>query len=131
MHKGSERMAYEVYYEKRDDYLYAHISGPESVENACQFFEELRKIGKNENINAFLIVDEVKGILTMNETFFLSKEIAKLHQGNIIAFVDPKEETYHLNAFGGTVVGNRGVITRVFKNEKEAEQWLKEVLRGT
>lgn len=68
------------------------------------------------------------GILTMNETFILSKEIAKLHQGNIIALVDPKEETYSQNAFGGTDVANRGVITQVFKNEKEAEEWLNEIL---
>jgi len=117
-------MAYNVRYEDRGKYLYAHISGPESVENACGFFRDLRLKAEAEDHTAFLIVDEVTGVLDTNQTYFISKEIAKLHAGNIIAFVDPKEETFSTNAFGGTVVANRGVITRVFDNEEEALKWL-------
>jgi hypothetical protein len=50
-------MTYTVRYEEREGYIYAHISGPESLENACQFFEELKKKSINHKIKAFLIVD--------------------------------------------------------------------------
>ena len=122
-------MAYNVRYEDREDYLYAHISGPESVQNAIGFFRELRAKADAEGYEAFLVVDEVSGHLDTNDTFHISKEIAKLHIGNTIAFVDPKEETFAANAFGGTVVSNRGVITRVFDNENEAIEWLQETIK--
>lgn len=122
-------MAYNVRYEEREEYLYAHISGPESVHNAINFFRDLRAKGDAEGYEAFLVVDEVSGHLDTNDTFHISKEIAKLHIGNTIAFVDPKEETFAANAFGGTVVANRGVITRVFDNENDAVEWLQETIK--
>jgi hypothetical protein len=121
-------MAYKVRYEDRQGYLFVHISGPESVDNAVQFFKNLRLKADAEHYEAFLIVDEVTGVLTAGEVYQLSTEIAKLHRGNIIAFVDPKEHTYSANAYGGTIVANRGVITDVFKSEKEAIEWLHEVM---
>ena len=122
-------LAYNVRYEEREEYLYAHISGPESVHNAISFFRELREKGDAEGYGSFLVVDEVSGKLDTNDTFHISKEIAKLHIGNTIAFVDPKEETFAANAFGGTVVANRGVITRVFDNESDAVEWLTETIK--
>jgi hypothetical protein len=117
-------MSYKVRYEDRKDYLFVHIAGPESYDNAIQLFQDLRKKTDTEHYKAFLIVDEVTGALSAGETYRLSTEIAKIHRGNIIAFVDPKEHTYNANAYGGTVVANRGVITEVFTNEKDAMEWL-------
>lgn len=121
-------MAYNVEYEDRKDYLYAHITGNESHQNAITFFHNLKEKMEKENWDAVLIVDEVKGILNTNETYELSREIAELHRGRIIAFVDPKEETFSQNYFGGTVVANRGVVTQVFKTEEAAIKWLGEIL---
>jgi hypothetical protein len=119
-------MMYAIAYEDRGDYLYVHMEGPESISAAIQFWEDLSEKAKEEGLERFLIVDEVTGKLSEMEIFELSVRISCLFPGAKIAYVDPKEETFELNKFGGLVVMNRGVLARVFRTEKEAVVWLKE-----
>ncbi len=120
-------MLYTISYENRPGYLYAHISGPESYDAAVQFWEELAKKSETENINTFLIVDEVTGRLTTVELHGLSLRISKLFIGKTISFIDPKIDTFDDNKFGENVVYNRGVIAKVFRSEKEGLEWLMKV----
>ncbi len=116
---------YAITYEDRHDYLYVHMEGPESLSAAILFWEDLSEKAKEEGLKTFLIVDEVTGQLSQMEIFELSIRISCLFLGAKIAYVDPKEETFELNKFGGLVVLNRGVLAMVFKAEKEAVAWLK------
>jgi hypothetical protein len=116
---------YALTYEDRQDYLYVHMEGPESLSAAIQFWEDLSDKAKDEGLKRFLIVDEVDGKLSQMEIFELSVRISCLFLGAKIAYVDPKDETFELNKFGGLVVLNRGVLARVFRTEKEAAVWLK------
>jgi len=117
-------VAYTLRYEYRENYLFVHMKGPESYENALQFWKELRKEGDARKYTKFLIVDEVTGVLARDQVYRLSVEIARIHFGNTIAYVDPKPETYESNAFGETIVIGGGVKARLFKNEDEAIAWL-------
>lgn len=117
-------MGYDIRYEARLGYLFAHIEGPETYDNALDFWKDLRREAVTGNFSKLMVVDEVTGTLSTTQIFTLSTEIARLHTGAAIAFVDPKKETLEANRFGETVLANRGVNGRVFTNEEEAEEWL-------
>jgi len=117
-------MAYNLEFEQKEGYLRILMEGPESYANALRFWEDLHKKSQSEDLNKFLIVDKVTGNLSTTEIFFLSEKIAELFLGKIVAYVDPKEETYNHNKFGETVVYKRGVIAKVFNSEHEAVEWL-------
>jgi hypothetical protein len=122
-------VAYILRYEYREGYLFVHMKGPESYDSACQFWKDLRKEGDARKYTRFLIVDEVTGVLNRAQVYRLSTEIAKIHFGNTIAYVDPKEETFDANAFGETVVNDQGgVNARLFKNETDAIEWLSKII---
>lgn len=117
-------MGYDIRYEKGRNYLFAHIEGHETYENALDFWKELQKEARERSFSRLMVVDEVTGTLNTTQIFTLSTEIARLHPDAVIAFVDPKKETLEANRFGETVLANRGITGRVFTDEGEAEKWL-------
>jgi hypothetical protein len=108
----------------RDGYLRILMEGPESFAAATGFWTDLADRCQAEEITRLLIVDRVDGRLTTAELFALSKMVAQLFLGRIIAYVDPKEQTRDDNKFGETVILNRGGNVRVFHSEAEAAPWL-------
>jgi hypothetical protein len=121
-------VAYTLRYEYREGYMFVHMKGPESYDNALNFWKELRREGDLRKYSRFVIVDDVTGVLSRDLVYRLSVEIARIHMGNIIAYVDPKTETYDSNAFGETVVNGQGVTARLFKTEADAIFWLEGVI---
>jgi hypothetical protein len=117
-------MSYTISYEKRKDYLYAHITGPETYANAILFWESLAKKAHKEGFSRFLIVDEVEGQLTTLGLHKLSIKVAELFSGKKIAYVDPKTNTFDDNKYGETVVRNRGGRAKLFSSEEEGLEWL-------
>jgi hypothetical protein len=120
-------MSYKIEYEERTNYLYVHIAGPESYDEASRFWEELRKEADVRKHNRFLIVDEVTGVLEHDDVYWLSAKIATLFYGKIIAYVDPKEESYVANEYGEAVVYGKGVNVRLFRKKHDAIEWLNRV----
>lgn len=117
-------MAYTVVHENRKGYLRAHISGPESFDDASAFWEELHREGAKRFCDAFLVVDEVSGVLSQDEIYTLSVNVALLFAGKTIAYVDPKNESYDANRYGESVVASRRVTVRLFRTEADAVKWI-------
>lgn len=117
-------MAYTIVYENRKGYLRAHISGPESFEEASRFWEGLQHEGAGRLYDTFLVVDEVSGVLTQDEIYTLSVNVALLFAGKTIAYVDPKNESFDANRYGESVVASRQVTVRLFRTEPDAVKWL-------
>ena len=117
-------MSYSISYEKKHDYLYVHMSGPESLKSAEKFWEDLAEKSAAENHEKFLIIDEVDGRLSTTELHALSLKVAQLFRGKKIAYIDPKTETFDDNRFGENVVYNRGVNAKVFRSAEEGVNWL-------
>jgi hypothetical protein len=115
---------YSISYEKKPGYLHVHIEGPETLKAAIQFWEDLAIKARKESHRKFLIVDEVEGKLDTSEVFDLSVKVSNLFAGAVIAYVDPKEDTFDANKFGEIVVRNRGVDATVFHSIPEAVAWL-------
>lgn len=117
-------MAYQLSFEYRQGYLFIIMTGQESYDAAVQFWQDLSAKARAEQLTRFMIIDQVKGRLDTSEHFYISTLVARLFAGKVIAYVDPKAETFENNQFGETVVTNRGVVAKVFHTETEAEVWL-------
>jgi hypothetical protein len=126
--QGRCLVTYKVRYEEREGYLFAHIEGPESYEDALQFWKEIKLKADAEDQSSLMVVDEVTGVLSTIQVHLLSIEIAKLHSGRTIAYVDPKEESFSANKYGETVVSTRGVNGSVFNNETDAIKWIERII---
>jgi hypothetical protein len=66
----------------------------------------------------------VTGVLEHDDVYWFSAKIATLFYGKIIAYVDPKEESYVANEYGESVVYGKGVNVQLFRNEYDAIAWL-------
>lgn len=117
-------MSYTISFENRSDYIYAHIEGKESYDEAVHFWEKLADEFQSEEIKKFLIVDKVTGRLSTIELYTLSIIVSDLFRGKTIAFIDSKDDTFEDNKFGETVIGNRGGTAKVFRSEDEGLEWL-------
>jgi len=117
-------MPYRVTYERKPGYLRVRMEGQESFAEAVRFWHTLSDISAAEGFTRFLIVDTVVGRLNATQHYDISVIVAKLFPGKLIAYVDPKEETFADNSFGETVVQNRGGLAKVFRSEHDAHQWL-------
>ena len=120
-------MSYSISYEDMANYLYVHIEGPESYDDANCFWEELRKEADVRKKSRFLIVDDVTGVLDLKDVYLLSARIASLFKGQVIAYVDPKKESYVANQYGESIISGQGVKVRLFKTEIEAFEWLNNI----
>ena len=117
-------MPYDIRYEDRGSYLFVHISGPESYDEASRFWEKLKSEVDARKMDRVLVVDEVTGVLEFEDVTWLSLKIAVLFYGKSIAYVDPKEESYVANSFGESIVAGQGVKVRLFRNERDAVAWI-------
>lgn len=117
-------MNYTITYENRADYIYVVIEGLECYKSAVEFWKNIKKKSDEEGRTKFLIVDRVSGQLKTIETHRLSVIVAELISGMKVAFVDPKDETFDSNAFGETVIANRGGGAKLFRTEREGLKWL-------
>jgi len=115
---------YKIIYEDRKDYLYVHISGPESFQAAVNFWMELENKLKTKNTAKIMVVDEVTGELDIMKHYEISTIVAEKFVEIKIAFIDPKKNTFELNKFGGEVVNSQGGFARVFRSETEGLEWL-------
>jgi hypothetical protein len=59
----------------------------------------LHKEAEGRHYTKCLIVDEVTGVLDLNDVYWISAKVATLFYGRVIAYVDPKHESYVANEF--------------------------------
>jgi len=115
---------YKILYEYREGYLYVHISGPESLNAAVNFWKELKNKIKKHKVAKIMVVDEVTGRLNVINHYEISMLVGKLFTDKKIAFIDPKKETFDLNKYGETIVRDQGGYAQVFHNEEDGVKWL-------
>jgi hypothetical protein len=122
-------MAYQLTFEQRAGYLFVRMEGPECIDSALEFWQEMARIAETSGEKFFLILDMVIGRLNTVQLFQVSEAVARLMSGKVIAYVDPKEQTFADNQFGETVVRNRGGDAKVFTTESDAQEWLEAQIR--
>ena len=117
---------YELVFEDRPDYLYAHITS-DSIDDRMvlsyvqEVIDECRKTG-NQRV---LIERDIPATLSNSDTFFTGSELAKMGIGQIrLALVDNRPENSQHLGLAMLVIKNRGGRLQHFRTVEDAEKWL-------
>ena len=117
---------YSLNIKERKSYLYASVSGKDSMDVSIAYWKEIIDACKRLDYHKVLIEEDLKGSPEKVDYFefgtFMSNIVRGLHMK--IAFVDRHTNHTPDNLFCETVAVNRGVNVKVCKNIEEAEDWL-------
>ena len=117
---------YSLIIEERKSYLYANVSGEDSMEVSLAYWQEVLDACKRLNYCKILIEEDLEGSPSTLDYFEFGESLANMVQGLYlkIAFVDRHANHTPDNIFAELVAVNRGVNVKLCKNIEEAEDWL-------
>lgn len=117
---------YRLKIEDRKSYLYAYVSGKDSMEVSLAYWKEIFDTCKRLNYHNVLVEEDLQGSPVTVDYFefgiFLSNIVKDFRLK--IAFIDRHTSHAPDNLFSETVAKNRGVHVKVCKNIEIAEGWL-------
>lgn len=121
-------MTYEIRYETRGNYLYAHVTGEDSLDTSLAYWQDLRREIEARGLRSLLVVEELTGTVDTLGTYRVGKTVSELFLGYPIrlAFVDVTDFAPDNTEFGTTVSRNRGLNVQSFQTEAAAEAWLQQ-----
>lgn len=117
--------SYELTFEERPQYLYAHIVAEEMEYEAAQ--EYLLEIAKELDRLAqkhLMIYRDVPHVMARGQLFFTAANLAETLYQIKVAFVNRYPELDEALNFAALTANNRGANFRVFRNVETAERWL-------
>ena len=119
---------YELRFEDRGRYIFAHIKGNRgTLEIATAYWTEIAQEAMRTGLKRLLVIEDIPEMISIAEVHQLVTGLADLPIKDVrIAFVDLYAEHSSLNEFGILVGENRGFTVRSFDTEELAEAWLLE-----
>lgn len=120
-------MTYEVKVDRRANYLYARVTGPNTAETVLGYMRDLRRECETSACFRVLIEEKLDGRrLDELEIFSLIAEGSAEALGvfDAIAYVDEQQD-FEIVKFAETVAVNRGIPVVVFSSVADAENWLR------
>ncbi|HEC28111.1 MAG TPA: hypothetical protein ENI65_00790 [Gammaproteobacteria bacterium] len=119
-------MPYKLMYEKRDGYLYFHVTGEDTLAVSKAYFEEIFETSRTLDMHHILIDEDLKGALSTMEIYELTESIPEMARGQYykIAFIDKNSTNSEEQEFGVTVARNRGLDAQRLSSVSEGEAWL-------
>lgn len=117
---------YELTFEERAGYLYAHVASEVSgAQVLLRWFSEIIPKCRETGANKVLVHVETGEKLSTSDAFDAATGVIALDVTGIkIAYVDPNPANFDTNQFGELVAVNRGVQGKVFLTVAEGEAWL-------
>ena len=124
--KTNEPKPYKLEFQRKDDYLYAHVTGEkDSLQISRQYWHEIADECKRLKSSKLLVVEDIMEAVSMMEMYQIASEIPQMgFYGVRMAFVDRQIGQKELNQFGEIVATNRGIYGKIFNDVAEAEKWL-------
>ena len=125
-------MSFELTLENRGDYLYFHVTGPNSPESVAGYMNRIREECEKQDCHRILIDENLEGArLDMMEMFALITGGTSEALGffDAIAYVDAQQD-FEAVKFAETVAVNRGIPIVVFRSVEDAENWISERPEG-
>lgn len=120
----NEEKPYTIDLEDRGGYLYALVGGERlSPEIAKMYWDEIAEKCAELERSKILIEKDFPRHVSPPEMLEMGVYLGKILAGKKIAFFD-RYENEHTNELGKVIARNEGVIMKVFKNIKDAEEWL-------
>ena len=119
-------MPYKLHYEKRDRYLYFHVTGEDNLEVSKAYFKEVFETSRTLDMHYILIEEDLKGALSTMEMYELTDSLPDLAKGRYykLAFIYRNATNREEQEFGVTVARNRGLDAQRLNSISEAEAWL-------
>jgi hypothetical protein len=118
---------YKINIRAEDGYIYAHVTGKESLENSWAYWREIAAAGAKHGVKKVLVEDYLEGEISALDIHTFAKgftERTGIPLGTRIASVSLPEKL-PAQRFAETVVLNwAGVTVKVFTDINEAKKWL-------
>jgi len=126
MKKNYKTERYLIQFEHRDGYLYAFAQGKEdSYEISFGYWTDIATYCRENGFSKVLVEEDFETDTSVIDKYELMSHGHEVgFTGIKIAFIDRHPEQLKDNQFGETAALNRGLITKVFSNIQEAEEWL-------
>jgi hypothetical protein len=120
----SEEKPYTINMEDRGGYLYALVSGERlTPEIAQMYWNEIAARCTELERSKILIEKDFPLHVSPPEMLEMGVYLGKILAGKKIAFLD-RHKHDDVNELGKVVARNEGVMMKVFKKIKDAEEWL-------
>ena len=116
---------YQIKFEHRENYLFADVSGQDTVENSISYWTDILNECEKYNFQKVLVYEEMVGTLSKSELYKLNKSLSKLGLDKIrrIAFVDKFGTNSDQNTFGAAMGLSEGIKYMLFEFLSEAEKY--------
>lgn len=120
------RDEYELRFEQREHYLYAHVKGEhDSVAISTAYWTDVATRCHELDAHRLLVVEDLAERAQVLDVYEIAAGLVALGFARIrIAFVDLHLEELPMMLFGETVARNRGIDGRVFRDVASAAAWL-------
>jgi len=117
---------YVVEFEHRDRYLYAHaMAEKDSLDISVGYWTDIATYCKENGFSLLLVERDCGTKNSLGDTYEIVSKVNEVGLADVkIAFVERRPEHLEPDLFGETIALNRGVICKVLKTIKEAEEWL-------
>ena len=116
---------YELTFDERAEYLYAHLTGDRvSAEIIRDYIAEVVAKSNTSGKHRIMLYRDIPAVLSEAETFFTVNESLEALRGKKLALVNPHADIQKEVGFGVTVGHNRGGNYADFTDTIAAERWL-------
>jgi hypothetical protein len=125
-------MAYQLTFEAKPGYLHARVTGENTIENVKGYIAEIRRECAARGCAYLLVEERLEGPrFGVTKVYEIVSEGSARARGafEAIAYVDVNTDG-KLVGFAENVATNRGVPIRIFMTVAEAEEWLRQQVRG-
>jgi hypothetical protein len=124
---GNEETApYEITYEDRGAYLYAHVDGQfDTVATSLRYWSDVAAECRKRGHRRMLVVEDFQTEASTSDVFQVAERLPAITRGLKVAFVDERFAELSTNKFGEDVAVNRGAQGRVFADAASADEWLR------
>ena len=117
--------AYELIFEKRLNYLYAHVRAEKvTSESVLEYLSKIAERCDEMGFDRVMLYREIPAMLSDGMLFFVAGKFRQMIGERKVAVVNPYKEYEQGLAFGVLVGRNRGARYKMFDNVADAEVWL-------
>ena len=123
---GCNHMKIDIDIESQDDYLLVKYKGPDSPEISRQIMQQIVEACDKFECFKILVIAYLENSLSTFENFDLYEMFVEVgfSRKHSMAWVDQNPDTYDSTSFAETVLKNRSVAARLFREVEDAKQWL-------
>lgn len=116
--------AYQIIFEDRDEFLYVHLTGRDSLAASLAYWGEIAEKAKELDLRRVLVHEALEGEVNEGEMFEIITGVVPSGRGVRVAFFDENQANVKINALGQLIAENRGALIKIFPTLKAAENWI-------